>query len=332
LPPKISEEVDMRISVVTLTIGLVLSASISAVAETYPSKTIRLIVPTSAGGTTDLLARIFAKHIEAKIGAQVVVENRPGADGNIGMEVVAKAPPDGYTLAFANTGHIVINPFIFKSMPYDPLKDLAMVGPIGEAPQLLVVNSKLPVKTLADFIALAKANPGKLNYASAGPGSTPQLAADQFARISGVSLVHVPYRGTTPGITDLLGGTVQMISISLGPVKGYVEAGMLRVLVVAAKKRLALLPDVPTAAEAGVAGYDMATWFGLFAPSGTPKEIVAQLNGWIADMLANAETQKRLFANSVEPLSMNSDDFTRFIAAEAVKWERAVRESGVPMQ
>jgi tripartite-type tricarboxylate transporter receptor subunit TctC len=188
------------------------------------------------------------------------------------------------------------------------------------------------VKTLADFIALAKAEPGKLNYASAGPGSTPQLAADQFARIAGVSLVHVPYRGTTPGIADLLGGTVQMISISLGPVKGYVESGMLRVLVVAAKKRLALLPDVPTSAEAGVPGYDMATWFGLFAPSGTPKEIVDQLNGWIADMLADPETQQRLAANSVEQLSMSPDDFARFIAAEAIKWGRAVRESGVPMQ
>jgi tripartite-type tricarboxylate transporter receptor subunit TctC len=322
----------MRIGVITLTVVLALSAGVSAGAQTYPSKSIRLIVPTSAGGTTDLLGRMFANHIKTKIGAQVVVENRPGADGNIGMEVVAKAPPDGYTLALANTGHIAINPFIYKSMPYNPLKDLAMVGPIGEAPQLLVVNSSLPVKTLANFIALAKAEPGKINYGSAGSGSTMQLAADQFARIAGVSLVHVPYRGTTPAITDLIGGTVQMVSISLGPVNGYVEAGMLRVLIVAGKKRLALLPDVPTSAEAGVAGYEMATWFGLFAPSGTPKGIVDQLNGWIADMLADAETQKRLADNSVEQLSMRPDEFAKFIAAEAIKWEQAVRESGVPMQ
>ena len=322
----------MRIRVVTLSIVLLLSAGVSAGAETYPSKSIRLIIPTAAGGTTDLLGRLFANHIKTKFAASVVVENRPGADGNIGMDVVAKAPPDGYTIALANTGHIVINPFIYKTMSYNPLKDLAMVGPIGEAPQLLVINSSVPAKTLASFIALAKAQPGRINYGSAGPGSTPQLAADQFARIAGVSLVHVPYRGTTPAITDLVGGTVQMISISLGPVKGYVEAGMLRVLVVAAKKRLALLPDVPTSAEAGVAGYEMATWFALFAPAGTPKTIVDQLNGWIADMLDDPETQKRLVTNSVERLSMSSDEFAQFIAAEAIKWERAVRESGIPMQ
>jgi len=310
----------------------VLLSGISAGAEPYPSKRIRLIIPTSAGGTTDLLGRIYANHVSDKTGAAVVVENRPGADGNIGMEAVAKASPDGYTLGLANTGHIVINPFIYKSMPYDPLRDLAMVGPFGEAPQLLVINSSLPVKTLADLIALAKAQPGKLNYASAGPGSTPQLAADQFARIAGLRLVHVPYRGTAPALVDLIGGTVQMISISLGPVKGHVQSGLLRVLVVAGKKRLALLPDIPTSAEAGVPGYEMATWFGLFAPRGTPKAIVDQLNGWITSMLADAGTQKRLVDNSVEQLSMNSDEFSRFIAAEAIKWERAVRESSVLVQ
>jgi tripartite-type tricarboxylate transporter receptor subunit TctC len=321
----------MRRAYVTLWAVLLFSAS-SATAEPYPSRVIRIIVPTSAGGTTDLIARMLAHHIAAKSGGQAVVDNRPGANGNVGMDVVAKSPPDGYTLGFANTGHIVINPFLYKVMSYNPLKELVPIGLVGEAPQLLVVNKALPAKTLQDFITLAKSKPGELNYGSAGPGSTPHLAGDQFSRLAGLNLVHVPYRGTAPAVTDLVRENVQMISISLGPVAGFVESGALRVLATATKRRMGFLPEVPTSAEAGVPGYEMATWFGLFAPAGTPKEIIQALNGWIEGLLETPDARKRLADNAVEQQTMSVDEFGRFIATEAVKWERVVRDSGVSMQ
>lgn len=317
----------MRASLVALVVGLTMLSGLPANAE-YPSRVVRVIVPTSAGGTTDLLARMLAAYIGAKTGEQVVVENRPGANGNIGMDAVAKSAPDGYTLGFANTGNIVINPFLYKNVPFDPLKDLTPVGLVGDAPQLLVINKDVPARTFQELVALVKSKPGEFNYGSAGIGSTPHLAGDQLARMVGLEMVHVPYRGTSPAITDLVRGALQMISISYGPVAGFVESGALRVLLAAGKKRSAILPDIPTAAEAGI-DYDMSTWFGLFAPAGTPKEIIVQLNGWITGMLADAAVQKRLMDNSVEQVVMSPEEFARFVAAEAVKWERAVRQAGL---
>jgi tripartite-type tricarboxylate transporter receptor subunit TctC len=217
-------------------------------------------------------------------------------------------------------------------MPFDPLKDLTPIGPIGEAPQLLIVNAELPAQSLEDFIALAKVKPHGFNYGSAGLGSTMHLAADQFARAAGVKLVHVPYRGAAPAITDLVSGNLQMISVSLGPVAGFVQSGKLRVLVAAAEKRIRFLPQVPSSAESGLPGYEMTTWFGLFAPRGTPSEIVERLNGFIVGMLATAETQKHLADNSVEKLRMNAAEFARFLSTDSAKWERVVRESGLQAQ
>jgi tripartite-type tricarboxylate transporter receptor subunit TctC len=320
----------MRTGLVTFVVGLTMFSGVPANAE-YPSRVIRVIVPTSAGGTTDLLARMLANYIGAKTRKPVVVDNRPGANGNIGMDAVAKAAPDGYTLGFANSGHIVINPFLYKNMPFNPLKDLAPVGPLGDAPQLLVINRDLPAKTFQEFVTLAKSKPGEFNYGSAGAGSTPHLAGAQLARVAGLQMVHVPYRGTAPAVMDLVQGGVQMISISYGPVAGFVKSGALRVLLAASKKRSAMLPDVPTSAEAGI-DYEMSTWFGLFAPAGTPKEIVEQLNSWIAGLLADPAAQKRLAANSVEQLTMSPEEFALFVAAEAVKWERVVQQAGITSQ
>jgi tripartite-type tricarboxylate transporter receptor subunit TctC len=321
----------LNISAIVLLIAGILAQGRAAVAEAYPSRNIRIVVPTSPGGTTDLLGRLLANHIAAATGVQVVVENRGGAGGNIGMDLVAKAAPDGYTLGFANTG-IVINRYTYKNMPFDPLKDLEPIGPIGEAPQLLIVNAELPAHNLQEFIALAKAKPGGFNYGSAGLGSTMHLAADQFARAAGVKLVHVPYRGAAPAITDLVTGNLQMISVSLGPVAGFVQSGKLRVLVAAAEKRIRFLPQVPSSAESGLPGYEMTTWFGLFAPRGTPTEIVERLNGFIGEMLASAEIQKHLADNSVEELRMNPSEFARFLTVDSVKWERVVRDSGLQAQ
>jgi tripartite-type tricarboxylate transporter receptor subunit TctC len=321
----------VKLSVIMLLLAGSFAQSRPAAAESYPSRSIRIVVPTSPGGTTDLLGRLLANHIAAATGVQVVVENRGGAGGNIGMDFVAKATPDGYTLGFANTG-IVINRYTYKNMPFDPLKDLAPIGPIGEAPQLLIVNAELPARSLQDFIALAKAKPGGFNYGSAGLGSTMHLAADQFARSAGVKLVHIPYRGAAPAITDLVTGNLQMISVSLGPVAGFVQSGKLRVLVAAAEKRIRFLPQVPSSAESGLPGYEMTTWFGLFAPGGTPNNIVERLNGFIGEMLANAEIQKHLADNSVEELRMNPTEFARFLTADSLKWERVVRDSGLQAQ
>jgi tripartite-type tricarboxylate transporter receptor subunit TctC len=325
----------MRVVMKSLALALLIAATIlradSALADTYPSRLIRIIVPTAPGGSTDLLGRMVANHISTKTGVQVVVENRAGAGGNIGMDAVAKAAPDGYTLGFANTG-LTINPYLYKSMPFDARKDLAPVGPVGDAPQLLVINAELPAKTLQEFIALAKAAPGRFNYGSAGLGSTVHLAGDQFSRSAGLDMTHVPYRGSAPAVTDLVRGSLQMISISLGPVAGFVASDKLRVLAAASKKRVRFLPDVPTSAEAGLPGYEMTTWFGLFAPAGTPQDIVDRLNGYLAEMLVEPATQKRLADNSIEALQMSAGEFARFLQEDSAKWERVVRDAGLQAQ
>jgi tripartite-type tricarboxylate transporter receptor subunit TctC len=300
-------------------------------AEEYPARPIRIIVPVSPGGITDIVARVAAEYITAKSGQPVVVENRTGAGGNLGVEAVAKAAPDGYVLSVCATSQIAINPFTSR-MGFDPLKDLVPVAPIAEAPQFLVVNAKVPARTLQEFIAYAKENPGKLNYVSLGPGSTVSLAGDRFARLAEVDMVPVQYRGTTPGITDLLADNVQMISIGIAPVLGFVQNGSLRVLAAGTSKRLPYLPDVPTAAEAGLPGYEMTTWFALFAPAGTPRPIVEKLNGYMRELVADPSAIKRLNDLHIDAMSMSVDDFAAFVKSEATKWERTVREAGVRVQ
>ena len=302
-----------------------------ASAQDYPARPIRIIVAVSPGGITDIVARVAAEYITAKSGQPVVVENRTGAGGNLGVEAVAKAQPDGYTLSVAATSQIAINPFTSK-LGFDPLKDLVPVAPIAEAPQFLVVNSKVPARTLQEFIAYAKQNPGKLNYVSLGPGSTVSLAGDRFARLAGVEMVPVQYRGTAPGITDLVADNVQMISIGIAPVLGFVQAGTLRLLAAGTTKRLPYVPEVPTAAEAGLPGYEMTTWFALFAPAGTPKPIVEKLNLYMRELVADPSAVKRLSDLHIDPMSMSADEFAAFVKTEAVKWERTVREAGVTAQ
>ena len=308
---------------------LCLATSVSA--EEYPARTIRIIVPVSPGGITDIVARVAAEYITARSGQPVVVENRTGAGGNLGVEAVAKAPPDGYMLTVSATAPIAINPFTSR-MSFDPLNDLVPVAPIAEAPQFLVVNAKMPARTLQEFIAYAKENPGKLNYVSLGPGSTVSLAGDRFVRLAGVDMVPVQYRGTTPGITDLLADNVQMISIGIAPVLGFVQQGSLRVLAAGTSKRVPYLPDVPTAAEAGLPGYEMTTWFALFAPAGTPRPVVEKLNGYMRELVADQAAMRRLNDLHIDPMSMNVDDFAAFVKAEAAKWERTVKEAGVKAQ
>jgi len=303
-----------------------------AAAQIYPVRPIKIIVSTSPGGVTDLAARILGQHITTRTGQTVVIENRPGASGNIAMEAVAKAPADGYTLGVANTGNIVINPYLFPSMPYDPLKDLTPVGLLGTVPLFLVINSNVPAKSLQEFVAYTKANPDKISYASAGAGTTPDIAALEFGRRAGLKFVMVPYRGTGPAVQAVLGGDVQVTFVSMGPHIEFVERGKLRVLGAATRERASYLPDVPTFAEQGFLGFETSTWFALFAPSRTPGHIVEQLNGYTRSMQDDPDLKRRLEANFVARAVVNAPDFAAYVHGDAAKWERIVKENDIKLE
>ncbi len=304
----------------------------SAVAQNYPAKPIKIIVSTSPGGVTDLAARILGQHIGAKTGQTVVIDNRAGASGNIAMDALAKSEPDGYTIGVANTSNIVINPYLFQNMSFDPLKDLVPVGVLGTVPLFLVMNSNVPAKTLQEFIAYTKANPDKISYASAGAGTTPDLAAYEFGRRAGLKFVMVPFRGTGPAVTAVLGGDVQATFVSMGPHIEFVHQGKLRVLGAGTPKRASYLPDVPTFAEQGFPGFETSTWFAVFAPRGTPKEIVDQLNGYVRDMAQDADAKKRLEANFVDLAVMTASEFQALVTSDAAKWERIIKENGIKLE
>src|SRR5882757_5498002 len=307
-------------------------ATCPAFAETYPAKPLKLIVSTSAGGVTDLAARILGAHITGRTGQPVVIDNRAGASGNIAMDAVAKSPPDGYTLGVANTGNIAINPYLMAHMPYDPLTDLVPVGPIGTVPLFLVMNSNVPAATLQEFIAYAKTQPDKVSYAAAGVGTTPDLAAHEFNRRAGLKLVFVPFRGTAPAVAAVLGGDVQVTFVSMGPHIEFVRQGKLRILGAATPRRAPYLPDVPTFAELGFPGFETLTWFSLFAPRGTPREIVDQLNLYTRTVHNDPEAHRRLDSNFIDPLIMTAGEFAALVKADAVKWERIVRETGAKLE
>ena len=315
---------------VLVTVGLGLHvAGGTAVAQSYPSHSIRIIVPYAAGGVTDMLARLSAEHINTRTGQTVVVENRPGAGGNTGTAAVATAPPDGYTLGHITVSNVNMNQFLYKSMPYDPLADLVPVAATGDAPQIMVMNAKVPATSLKEFIAWAKANPDKANYGSAGTGSTVHLAAEQIARQAGMKVTHVSYRGAGPAVTDLVAGNVQMMVVAASLVVEHAKAGSLRILAAASPQRIALLPEVPTTAEAGLPVYETLNWFGMVAPKGTPKVIVDKLNGIINSMADDPEIAKRLAANYILPMRLSADKFAAMIAADVPKWEKIIKDAGI---
>jgi tripartite-type tricarboxylate transporter receptor subunit TctC len=328
---RLGEAMTKRLAWLLLAAAAALGA-LPAGAQTYPGRAIRVIVSTSPGGITDIAVRILGAHITAKTGQPVVIDNRPGASGNIAMEAVAHAAPDGYTLGFANTGNITINPFLFAHMTFDPLADLVPVGPVGTVPLFLVINGKLPARTLAEFIAYARANPDTVNYGGAGAGTTPDLAGLEFNHRAGLKLVMVPFKGTAPATTAVAAGDVQVTFISMGPHMGFVRSGALRVLAAATPRREPYMPETPTFAELGFPGFETSTWFSLFAPRGTPAEIVDQLNLYTRTVHDEAEAQRRLDANFIDPLIMTPGEFAARVKADAVKWERIVRETGARLE
>ena len=258
---------------------LALPAIANAQTPAYPTKPIRLVVPFPAGGATDILAREVAKHLTETWGQSVVVDNRPGAGGNIGSELVAKSPPDGYTLEMGTVGTHAINASLYSKMPYDHVKDFVPVILVAGVPNVLVVNPSVPVNSVQEFIAYAKANPGKLNFASSGSGTSIHLSGELFKVMAGVQMTHVPYKGSAPALQDLLGGQVQLMFDNLPPSLPQIKAGKLRALAVTSATRAPALPDVPTVAEAGLPGFEASSWFGVLAPAGTPPAIVAKLHG-----------------------------------------------------
>jgi tripartite-type tricarboxylate transporter receptor subunit TctC len=319
------------IRLAALFVGALILGAAFAQSPGYPARTIRLVAGTAPGGITDYLARMSAEGLAVQLRAQVVVENKAGATGNLAIEHVAKSAPDGYTLLLVAGGNVVITPFLYRSLPFDPLNDIVPVFNVAGAPQLLVVPGLLPVRDLRDFIALARANPGKMNYASAGAGSTTHLAADQFARLAGVQMVHVPYKGTGPALADLVAGRVQMLSVGLSPVQAHLKSGALKALAAASKTRLAAAPEVPTSAEAGLAGWEMSTWFGIFAPKGTSPEIVLLLNARMQAVIDEPKTKKRLLDSGIEPIGGSVEAFAELVRSDTRAWERVVRASGVKL-
>ena len=296
--------------------------------STYPTRPIRLIVPFPPAGTTDILARAVAQKLSETWGQQVVVENHPGAGGNIGSDIVAKASPDGYTLLMGTVGTHAINPSLYSKMPYDHVKDFVPVILVAGVPNVLVVNPSLPVKSVRELIDYAKANPGKLNFASSGNGTSIHLSGELFKTMTGVQMTHVPYKGSSPALTDLMGGQVQLMFDNLPSSLSFIKAGKLRALAVTSSERSATLPELPTLAESGLPGFEASSWFGVLAPAGTPKDIVDKINGAVAAWLATPEAKEKLLSQGALVAGGTPEAFTKHIAAETAKWAKVVKASG----
>ena len=303
-------------------------APASAQAPAYPTKPVRIVVPFPAGGATDILARAVAQKLTETWGQAFVVDNRPGAGGNIGSDLVAKAAPDGYTLEMGTVGTHAINASLYAKMPYDHVKDFAPIILVAGVPNVLVVNPAVPVNSVQELIAYAKANPGKLNFASSGSGTSIHLSGELFKVMAGVQMTHIPYKGSAPALADLLGGQVQLMFDNLPPSLPQIKGGKLRALGVTSAARAPALPDTPTIAESGLPGFEASSWFGLLAPAGTPPAIIAKLNTEIAKWLASPEAREKLVAIGANIAGGTPEDFARHIQAETVKWAKVVKESG----
>jgi tripartite-type tricarboxylate transporter receptor subunit TctC len=311
-----------------LLLFLGLAVTLSALAQPYPSRPVRVVVPLSPGGFADTPARMLTPRLSDQFGRQFFVENKPGAGGTIGADFVAKSPPDGYTLLLTGTPH-VISAHLYKKLPYDALKDFTPIALIASGPYALVVNpQKVPANSVRELVALAKSQPGKIDYASSGNGSAQHLVGALFNSMAGVELNHVPYKGSGPAMQDLVGGQVGVSFAGIPNVLGHVRSGRLKALGVTTAKRWSELPDVPTLAEAGVAGYEATLWLNISGPAGMPADIVQRLNTEIAKALKDPEVQKNFHSGGVEATSMGPQELERFMRAEYEKWGRVVRETG----
>ena len=312
-----------------MTIAAGALAFIGAVhAQSYPSKSIRYVVPYAPGGSTDIVARVLAIKLSEAMGQQVVVDNRPGAGGAIGADIVAKSPPDGYTMVTAVTSIMAINQFLYRKLPYDPEKDFAPVTQVGSLPLILVIHPSLPAKNVREFIAIAKAKPGQLNYGSSGVGTATHMTTELFKAMAGVDLVHIPYKGSGQVMGDVIGGQLALIFDQIVSSLPHVQGGKLRMLAITSAKRFPSLPDLPTIAESGVPGYESISWAGVAVPAGTPKEIVARLHAEIVMVLAMPDIRERFLRDGIETIGSTPEQFSEHIRRERIKWAKVVKDSG----
>ena len=313
-------------------LGCILGGAASAaLAQAYPNKPIKLIVPFAPGGFTDVVARILGQKLSVSLGQPFVIENKAGAGSTIGTDFVAKAAPDGYTLVMVSTTH-VISPAIYPKLPYDPIKSFTPVGKLVDSAYVLLVNPKVPANNVAEFIALAKASPDKIHYASSGNGSAQHLMGGMFAAMTGVKMKHVPYKGSGGAANDLVAGVVESSFAGVPNAMAQVPAGRLKALAVTTSKRIPQLPDVPTMQEAGVPGYNASVWLGLLAPAGTPKEVVMKLNAEIAKVLSAADTKKELYAAGVEADISSPEALNTLMVQELDRWGKIIKDAGITMQ
>ncbi len=324
---------NVRRSVLTLSLVALAAATLStgAWAQAYPNKPVRLIVPFAPGGFTDVTARILGQKLSVALGQQFVIENKAGAGSTIGTDFVAKSAPDGYTLVMVSSTH-VISPWLYKNMPYDPIKSFAPVGKLVDSAYVLLVNPKVPANSVQEFIKLAKAAPETIHYASSGNGSAQHLMGGLFVSMTGAPLKHVPYRGSAGATTDLVAGVVQSSFAGVPNALSQVPQGRLKALAVTTSKRIPQLPDVPTMQEAGVAGYDASVWLALLAPAGTPREIVMKLNTEIAKLMASPETAKALSDAGVEVAPSSPEAMGAYMVLELERWGKVVKDTGVKLE
>ena len=306
---------------------LILIFSVTATAQQFPAKSVKIIVPFPAGGTVDFFARVISAKLSDALGQSVLVENRAGAGGNIAAEAVAKAAPDGYTLLMGSE-IIAINTSLYTKIGYDPVKDLAPITLVGTVPNILIVHPSLPVNSVSELIALAKKTPGKISFASTGQGTSTHLSAELFKLMANVDMLHVPYKGGPPAIADLISGQVNMMFINMPTGIPHVRSGKAKIIAVSSLKRVSQLPDVPTVDQAGVKGFETAAWSGLYAPAGTPVDIINRLNAEVVKILKLPSVREQLVAQGAEPVGDSPEEFSRFTLAEIGKWAKIIKISG----
>ena len=319
-----------RVVMLFLTVMLCWMVTIADVPaqQLYPTRPIRLIVPSSPGGGTDITARIMMPKLSEVLGQQVIVENKPGAGTMMGTEAAARATPDGYTLLMG-ISTLAINPAMYKKVTYDAIKDFAPISLVVKCPNVLTVNPSLPVKSVKELIAYSKERPGKMNFASAGVGTSPHLSMELFLSMTGLKMVHVPYKGSGQAVIDCVSGYVSVSALSIPTVMSYINSGRLRALGVTSDKRTVGAPDIPTIDEAGVPGYEALQWYGMLAPTGTPREIVTKLHGAVIQVLKDPGVRKLLINDGSEPVGTTPEEFSAFIKSETDKWAKVVREAGI---
>ncbi len=318
-----------RVAVLTITAAIIISGTNLAFAQSFPTKPIRLIVPFPAGGTTDIFARIVSQKLSENLGQQVIVDNRAGASGIIGTEILVKAPPDGYTLMITATHHVA-NPSLYKKISYDTEKDIANVTLVATSPNALLAHPSFPPNTVKELIALAKAKPGQLNYASTGIGGNNHLSGEMFKAMAGIDMMHIPYKGAAPAMNDLLGGQVSLMFDAIGVALPHLKAGKLKCLGLTSAKRSPIVPEIPTIGET-VPGYESASWFGMYAPAGIPKEILNRINTEVAKVLHSPDIQKRFAVYAAETGGNSPEEFAAFVKLEMAKWAKVVKDIGLTL-